>query len=93
MNKLPDNAKNSATDATKTASKRAIQKIAEGTGDNKVTEKLTGVASKGTHEALNKSTTSAKIYETSVPMEIPKERYHQKDGSKLLVNSGYYNYN
>ena len=42
--KLLDNAKKSITDAIKTESKRAIQKIAEGTGDltgNKIVDKIT----------------------------------------------------
>ena len=42
--KLADTAEKSATDAIKTASKRAIQKIAEATGDlvdNKIADKTT----------------------------------------------------
>ena len=42
--KLVDTAKKSGTDAIKTASKRAIQKIAEATGDligNKIADKIT----------------------------------------------------
>ena len=42
-NKLVDTAKKSATDAIKTASKRAIQKTAEATGDlvrNKIADKI-----------------------------------------------------
>ena len=42
---------------------------------NKVTKKIAGFVSEPTHEAIKKSTTSAKTYETSVPMEILKERY------------------
>ena len=45
--KLVDTAKNSATDAIKTASKRAIQKTTEATGDlvgNKIADKITGVS-------------------------------------------------
>ena len=44
--KLPDSAKKSATDAIKTVSKRAIQKIAEATDDligNKIAGKITSV--------------------------------------------------
>ena len=46
--KLTDTAKKSKTDALKTASKRAIQKTAEATGDligNKIVDKITGIAS------------------------------------------------
>ena len=47
--KLFDSTKNSATDAIKTASKRAIQKIPETTGDligNKVADKITSLSKK-----------------------------------------------
>ena len=47
--KLVDTAKKSATDAIKTASKRAIQKTAEATGDligNKIADKITSVSKK-----------------------------------------------
>ena len=49
--KLVDTAKKSATDAIKTASKRAIQKTAEATGDlvgNKIADKITSVSKKST---------------------------------------------
>ena len=51
--KLVDTAEESATDAIKTASKRAIQKIAEATGDlvgNKIADKITSVSKKSTNE-------------------------------------------
>ena len=47
--KLPDSTKKSATDAIKTASKRAIQKPAGATGhliDNKIVDKITSVSTK-----------------------------------------------
>ena len=49
--KLVDTAKKSATDAIKTASKRAIQKTAKATGDlvgNKIADKITSVSKKST---------------------------------------------
>ena len=49
--KLLDSAKKSTADAIKTASKRAIQKIAEATGDligNKSADKITSVSKKST---------------------------------------------
>ena len=49
--KLVDTGKKSATDAIKTASKRAIQKTAEATGDlvvNKIADKITSVSKKST---------------------------------------------
>ena len=47
--KLVDSAKKSATDALKTAGKRAIQKTAETTGDlvgNKIADKITSISKK-----------------------------------------------
>ena len=47
--KLVDTAKKSATDAIKAASKRAIKKIAEATGDlvsNKIADKITSASKK-----------------------------------------------
>ena len=60
--KLLENTKKSATDA----SKRAIQKTAEANGNligNKVADKITGIASKGFREAPSKSITSTQINE------------------------------
>ena len=54
--KLLDSAKKSTTDAIKTASKRAIQKTAEGTGDligNKISDKITTVSKKSTKQLHN----------------------------------------
>ena len=51
--KLADTAKKSATDAIKTASKRTIQKNAEGTGDligNKIANKITSISKKPVKE-------------------------------------------
>ena len=47
--KLLDSAKKSTTDAIKTASKRAIQKTAEATG-NKIADKVTSVSKKPAKE-------------------------------------------
>ena len=49
--KLLDSDKTSTTDAIKTASKRAIQKTAQATGDligNKIVDKITSVSKKST---------------------------------------------
>ena len=64
--KLLDTAKKSATDAIKTASKRAIQKTAEGTGDlvgNKIADKITSASKKSYNE---------EIQSNEVTNEIPK---------------------
>ena len=50
--KLLDNTKKSTIDAIKTASKRAIQKITEATGDltgNKIADKITSVSKKSSN--------------------------------------------
>ena len=79
--KLADCAKKSATDAFKIASKRAIQKPAEATGDligNKISDKVTSYSKKPANEPHSN--------------EIPKERYRKKDiylrkkDKKLLMN-------
>ena len=54
--KFFDSAKKSTTDAIKTASKRAILKIAEATGDligNKIADKLTSVLKKPNNNSNN----------------------------------------
>ena len=58
--KLLDNAKKSTTDATKTASKRAIQKTAKAIGDlvgNKIADKTTSVSKKPAKELHNNDET------------------------------------
>ena len=67
--KLVDTARKSATDAIKTASKRAIQKTAEATGDlvrNKIADKITSESKKLRNEEIQLN---------EVNNEIPKERY------------------
>ena len=67
--KLVDAAKKSATDAIKTASKRAIQKTAEATGDlvgNKIADKITSASKKSYDE---------EIQSNDVNNKKPKERY------------------
>ena len=67
--KLVDTAKKFAAVVIKTASKRAIQKIAEATGDlvgNKIADKITSVSKKSRSE---------EIQSNEVNNEITKERY------------------
>ena len=71
--KLVDTAKKSATDAIKTASKRAIQKTTEVTGDlvgNKIADKITSASKKSLKNPHDEESSS-----TEVNKEIPKERY------------------
>ena len=75
--------KKSTTDAIKTASKRAIQKRAEETGDligNKIADKITSVSNKPPKELHSQNKDK---------IEIPKERYislKKKKDNKLLMN-------
>ena len=67
--KLADTAKTSATDAIKTASKRAIQKTAGATGDlvgNKIADNIT---------SASKKSRNVEIQSNEVNNEIPKEKY------------------
>ena len=78
--KLLDSAKKSATDSIKTTSKRAIQKIAEATGDlisNKIADKITSVSKESLKELQNNET------EADVPK---KDTYLQKKDNQLLIN-------
>ena len=79
--KLLNSAKNSTTDAIKTASKRAIQKTAEATGDlidNEIADKITSI-SKSPKE-LHSETDENEI-------ETQKERYISPEKeNKLLMN-------
>ena len=79
--KLVDSAKKSATDAIKTASKRAIQKTAEAKGDlvgNKIADKITSVS---------------KIYTKKLPtinedaeLSTPKKRYISPEERQQIID-------
>ena len=75
--KLLNIAKKSTTDAIETASKRAIQKTAEATGDligNKIADKITSISKKST------------IDEDAELSTKKKDTHHQKKDCKLLMN-------
>ena len=76
--KLVDSAKKSATDAFKIASKRAIQKTSEATGDlieNTIANKITSVSKKPASEQ----------HPNVVNNEIQKERYiSQQERQKII---------
>ena len=77
--KLVDSAKKSATDAFKIASKRAIQKTAEASGDlvgNFIADKITCVSKKPTSEPHSNSTSN----------EIPKERYISPQERQKIID-------
>ena len=79
--KLLDGAKKSTTDAIKTASKRAIQKTAEATGDligNKIVDKITSVSKK-------KSNNNNDNIE-DVELTTHKKRYISPEERQQIVN-------
>ena len=83
--KLFDSAKKSTTDAIKTASKRAIQKTAEATGDligNKVADKKTSISKKPAKELHNNN------HETEEDAEITthKKRYVSPEERQQIIN-------
>ena len=79
--KLVDTAKNSATDAIKTASKRAILKTAEATGDlvgNKIADKITSVS--------KKSTKKLSTIDEDVELTTHKKRYISPEERQQIIN-------
>ena len=80
--KLVDTAMKSATDAIKTASKRAIQKAAEATGHfvgHNIADKITSVS--------KKSTKKLRTIDEDAEFTTPKkDTYHQKKDNKILMN-------
>ena len=81
--KLVDSAKRSATDAIKTASKRAIQKTAEATGyfiGNKIAEKVANVST----ELHSKKFKELPLKEDN--HEIPKERYTSPQERQQIID-------
>ena len=82
--KIVDSAKKSATDAIKTASKRAIQKPAEATGDligNKIADKIKTELHSSTSKNLKICTKMKLIMKFQ-----KKDIYLHKKENKLLVN-------
>ena len=78
-----NSAKKFTTDATKTASKRAIQKTAEATGDlidNKFADKITSVSKKSTKELPNDET------EEDIERATPKKRYISPEERQQLIH-------
>ena len=79
--KLVDTAKKSATDAIKAASKRAIQKTTEATGDligNKIADKITSISKKKPNNNNVELPTSKKRYIS------PEERQQIIDELRLV---------
>ena len=81
--KLLDSAKKSTTDAIKTASKRAIQIIAEATDliGNKIADKKTSVSKKKSAKGLPNDETE----EEDVEIATPKKRYISPEERKQII--------
>ena len=78
--KLLDSAKKSTTDAIKTASKRAIQKTAEATGDligNKIADRITSVSKKSNNNNNNNN--------NNVELTTHKKRYISPEQRKQII--------
>ena len=76
-----DSAKESTTDAIKTASKRAIQKIAEATGDvigNKIADKITSVSKTPSNNNNND--------DENVELTTHKKRYVSPEEIQQIIN-------
>ena len=92
--KLLDSAKKSKTDAIKTASKRAIQKTAEGTGDligNRIVDEITDTAKECTKELPNDETGEDAELVTPTKRHIsPEERQQIIDELWLIPKKDAY---
>ena len=78
--KLVNTSKKSATDAIKTASKRAIQKTAEATGDligNKIADKITSISKKKSDNNNNND---------DVELTTPQKRYISPEGRQQIID-------
>ena len=78
--KLFDTAKKSTTDVIKTASKRAIQKTAEATGDligNKIADKITSVSKKKSNNDNNND---------DVELATHKKRYISPEERQQIID-------
>ena len=83
--KLIDSAKKSTTNAIKTASKRAIIKTAEATGDligNKTADKITSVSKKKSTKELQYNDETK---EKEVEITSPKKRYISPEETKQII--------
>ena len=82
--KLLDSIKRSTTDATKTASKGAIQKTPEATWDligNKIADKITSVSKKKSAKELPNDET-----EEDVERVTPKKRYISPEERQQIID-------
>ena len=79
--KLVDTAKKSATHAIKTGYKRAVQKLAEATGDlvgNKIADKIKSVSDKKSNNSNNNN--------DDLKLATPKERYISSEERQQIID-------
>ena len=84
-----DSARKSTTDATKTASKRAIQKTAEAIGHlicNKTADKITNISKNSSWE-LHSAKLRSQNNEANDEIEIPKERYMSPEKRQQIIDA------
>ena len=82
-----DTARKSTTEAIKTASKRAVQKIAEATADligNKIADKITSISKKSVKEIPNNDDEDAEIATHKKRYISPEERQQIIDELRLV---------
>ena len=87
--KLVDSAKRSATDAIKTASKIAIQKTTETTGDligKKIADKITSVSKELHSKKSPRELHSKELSSNEANNEIPKERYVSPQERQQIID-------
>ena len=85
--KLLHSAKKTPTDAIKAASKRAIQKTAEATGDligNKIVDKITSVSKKKSTEELHNNNETKE--EADVEITTHKKRYISPEERQQIID-------
>ena len=87
--KLLDSAKKSTTDAIKTASKRAIQKTAEATGDlidNKIADKITIAPTEWHSKKPNNNKNNNNNNNEDVKIIAHKKRYISPEERQQIIN-------
>ena len=89
--KLLNNAKKSTTDAIKTASERAIQKVAEATGDligNKIADKITSVSKKSNDNNNNSNNNNNNSNNNNEDVELTthKKRCTSPEERQQIIN-------
>ena len=87
--KLLDSAKQSTTDAIRTAPKRTTQKTAEATGDlisNKIADKLTSVSKKKSNNNNSDNNNNNNNNNENVELTTHKKRYISPEERHQIIN-------